>query len=338
MHPIMKTVRTAVANEEQDGTQCPIDCGIANKGDGAFSMRKQQRDDRVPVSAAPPVDVFRSPSPKMSEERDLMYHSGNAIDIDTNRKLEVKDFSPDIPGSSAANRHIQAAELYRNAKYTKDVETWAHDTFIATCRQLLRRPAVPLGLLYLTDFLHNYVQHPPRHELAIQFVAIQQHVENSVLRRLLSRISEKNDKGQLTQQWFMDLVQVLEMIVEEETSVSTQLSAICVACNRLALHFAKKASGGHYPTADKLAKTNVYFRRIITAVLALADSLGCYERNTVPRQPLKRSKRMVESGDDTYMFSLRNALEGPETDDEDNLSQDYSSDSDDYQDSKLRLE
>lgn len=317
MHPIMKNLRSTVANVESDGPQRTLDCGIANTGDEAFTLRKQHREDRLPTGPPTPVDVFRSPSPKMSEERDLLYNAGNSISIDTEKVLKPVDFKPDLPSTSPAQRHMQAAELYRNSKYTKDLETWAFDTFLYTCRQLLARPSTKLGLLYLNDFISNFIDHPPRYELAMQMLAIQQHIQQPALQRLFMKITDKNEKGELTQMWLIDLINVLEMILEEESSLNNQLSAVNVACNKLSLHFAKKACGGHYPSADKLAKTSVYFQRIITSILTLAESLGCYERNTVARKPLKRVKREKETSDEAYMFSLKTALEGIDTDDND---------------------
>ncbi|UJZ92506.1 52K protein [Barthadenovirus sternae] len=324
MHPIMKNIRSTVSNCEGDGSQRIIDCGIANKGDEIFELRQQQRDDKNTTNSTLPeaVDIFRDPEPKMSEERDLVFKSGLSLDVDKGRKLEPNDFKPDVIGSNSALRHMQAAEMHRNSSHTADLEIYAHDMFMITVRQLLKHPSTKLGLLYLCDFLDNYVNSKPTHELAVQMVTLQHHIDSPVLRRIFSKINCRDDKGNLTQQWILNLINVIQMIVEEEMSVSSQLCGIGVACNKLALHFAKKASGGHYPTADKLAKTSTYFRRIIVAILNLAKSIGCYERNTTPRLPLKKSHREVETGDDAYMFSLTTALEGPESDEEDTVSED----------------
>lgn len=313
----MRNIRSSVATGDTDGPSQTIDSGIATKADEAFQLRKQQREERLNTSLPPATDIFRDDNPKMAEERDLLFNSGKVMKVDSKRVLEPKDFVPDMVGSNAAQRHMQAAEIKRNASHTMDLEMWSHDTFINTCRQLLVKPSTKLGLLYLSDFIHNYLDHPPKHELAVQMVAIQQHVQSGSLRRLLVRIADKNSNGDLVNGWLVDLIDVLEMIVEEEHSLKGQLSAIGVTCNKLSLHFAKKACGGHYPTADKLAKTGMYFKRIIVQVLVLADSLGCYERNTVARLPVKKSKREIETGDDTYMFSLKSALEGPDSDEED---------------------
>lgn len=324
MHPIMKNIRSTVSNCEGDGSQRIIDCGIANKGDELFEIRQQQRDDKNATNSNIPdaIDVFRDPEPKMSEERDLLFKSGLSLDVNKQRVLEPDDFKPDILGSNVAMRHMQAAEMQRNSSHTADLEIYAHDMFMRTVRQLLRHPSTKLGLLYLCDFLDNYINTTPSHELAVQMVTLQHHINSNVLKRIFSKINIKDEKGNFTQKWLINLINVLQMIVEEEMSISSQLSGIGVACNKLALHFAKKASGGHYPSADKLAKTSTYFRRIIASVLDLAKSIGCYERNTTPRLPIKKSSREVESGDDAYMFSLTNALEGPESDEEDILTED----------------
>nr|WMQ77645.1 52KDa [Zoothera dauma adenovirus] len=321
MHPIVKNVSSAL-NDKDVERQRVVDCGIANKRDEDFRLRKQQRDDRITSSPPEPVNIFSDSEPKMAEERDLLYKSGNDIEIDTSRQLTAEDFKPDLPGSSVASRHMDAAELYRNAKHTASVERWAHDSFMITCRQLLKRPSTRLGILYLCDFLHSYVENPPRHELAVQMVAIQQHVENGYLRRTLNSIGEKNENGDLKQGWLLELIRVLQLIMEEESKLSNQLAALSVCCNKLSLHFCKKACGGRYPTSDKLSKTNVFFRRLIIAILVLSDKLGCYERNIVPREPKRKVMREIETSDDVYMLNLKNALEGPESDEDD-----FSSDS-----------
>lgn len=315
MHPIMKSMRSSIEKGEPDVT---LDCGIAQKGDDAFEARAQMARDKSNATSLPqPKDLFRDPEPKMSEERDLMYNAGNVLALDTNRRLRPEDFVPDMPGSNAALRHMQAAELHRDAKHTRSLEQWAHDSFMAHSRLLLAKHSTKLGMLYLSDFLHMYVTSPPRHELAMQMVAIQQHTDSAPLRRILKNITSKNQSGELANQWFIDLLEVMQLIVEEESSLSTQLAAMGVVCNRMALHFAKRACGGRYPTADKLAKTSVYFRRIMMALLVLSDKLGCYERNTVPRKSRRRADRYVEEDDASYMFSLKSALEDPESDEND---------------------
>lgn len=316
MHPIMKSMRSSLAKGDAEEV---VDCGIAQKGDEAFAGRAQMSRDKRSSHVEPPKakDLFRDAEPKMAEERDLKYHAGNAIQLDRNKCLTPTDFSPDFPGSNAAMRHVEAAEMQRDALHTRSLEKWAHDSFMAHARVLLCKHSTRLGMLYISDFLQMYVSSPPRHELAMQMVAIQQHVDSPPLRRILKDITKQSSSGSLSNKWFLDLVEVLQMVLEEESSISTQLSAIGVVCNRMSLHFAKRACGGHYPTADKLAKTSVYFRRIIMALLVLADKLGCYERNSVSRRPKRKVDKDIEVGDETYMFSLKSALEEPESDEDD---------------------
>lgn len=315
----MKSMRSSFAKGDAEDV---VDCGIAQKGDDAFETRAQMsRDKRNSHVEAPKAkDIFRDSEPAMAEERDLKYHAGNAIELDRNKCLRPADFSPDFPGSNAALRHAEAAELQRDAVHTRSLEKWAHDSFMAHARVLLCKQSTRLGMLYISDFLQMYVTSPPRHELAMQMVAIQQHVDSPPLRRILKEITKQNANGGLSNKWFIDLVEVMQMVLEEESSISTQLSALGVVCNRMSLHFAKRACGGHYPTADKLAKTSVYFRRVIMSLLSLADKLGCYERNSVSRRPKRKADKDVEVGDETYMFSLKSALEEPESDEEDDES------------------
>lgn len=256
----------------------------------------------------------------MDEERDLAYHAGNAVKLDRERCFTPRDFEPDLPASNAALRHTMVADLQRDATHTRSLEKWAHDSFMAECRVLLTKHSTRLGMLYLSDFLHMFVGAPPRHELAMQMVALQQHADSAPLRRILRDVT-KREGEQLVNQWFLDLVEVIQMVMDEESRISTQLSAIGVVCNRMSLHFAKKACGGHYPTADKLAKTSMYFRRIILATLTLADKIGCYERNTVQRRGKRKADSRVEESDETYMFSLKHALEERESDEEDEASE-----------------
>lgn len=313
MHPIMKNLRNAL-----DGSDSPAaDRGIAQRGDANFDTRAQIAKDKSENFGLPPAtDLFREGEVKMEDERDLMFKAGESMKV-SEKVLEPDDFRPDFPGSNAALRHTQAAELKRNASHTRSLEQWAHDTFMADARALLVKHSTRLGLLYLNDFLEMYTHSKPMHELAVQLVALSQHTTNRPLQRLLKDIASRNDYGELSAQWYLDLLDVMQMIVEEEKDLRTQLSAIGVTCNRMALHFAKKACGGKYPSADKLAKTSMYFRRILIATLELCERIGCYERNSVPRRPRRAADTKMEDSDETYMFSLRRALEEHSNEEED---------------------
>ncbi|AAK13168.1 52K protein [Bovine atadenovirus D] len=327
MHPILQNFRSSLEDSSHaissSGTSELIDdknknfnVGIASKHDEETTLRETQRNDKIPKSKIHKIDVFRDEEPKMAEERDLIYNASNHISLNLDKKLEPEMFKPDFPGTNAAQRHIEAAEVHRNGNHTRDLEQWCHDTFVSHAKQLLLRPNLSLGMTYLDDFLQTYLEHSNSSELTFQLITLLSHTTEPTLRRLLSSVSQKDSKGNFKQQWLIDLVTCLYLIIRDEQNINERLSALLTTSNHLALYFAKKASGGFYPTADKLAKTHIYFKRIILAVLALADNIGSYNRNPHCRRPLKKSKLEVEPSDDSYMFSLKGALETPESDEE----------------------
>ncbi|QEJ80753.1 52K protein [Amniota adenovirus 1] len=318
MHPAIKAVSEF----------SPVDCRdfgndssyglVADASSESFKARKQSRIESIPHSAPEPKNVFADDvGRKPDETRDLEYKSGLAMRVDTNRVLKEEDFKPDINGSNAAMRRMEACDIKRNAVHTKDAEMWLHDQFMESCKQLLSRPSVELGIVYLGDFIRNYVDRPPNHQLAVQMVLLQQHAD-PCLKRILDSIKPPSEgSSNNASEWFVDLVGVLEMVVEEERTAESRASAACVIVNKLSLYFAKKASGGSYPTADKLSKTNIYFKRVIISCLKLADRIGCYDRDITARpKRVSRSRRILEPTDAEYLFNLESALEGSESDED----------------------
>lgn len=324
MHPILKNIRSTVEHSSpapsgpsQRTEADMVSCGIASSGDDSDILRHKQREDRIPPSSVPVVDVFRDNSKRyMQDERHLQYHAGHAMDLDKNRILDVDDFIPDFAGTNEGQRRLQASEIYRNSKHTQDLEQWAFDTFVDHVRQLILRPETALGLLYLNDFLDTFVDKQPSHALIMQMITLQNHTHDPTLRRSLGKITDKTPKGSYVYQWLLDLISVLDMIFRDEHSVRERITAILTAINHISLHFAKKASGGHYPSSDKLAKTHAYFKRIVLAILSLSDSIGCYGGTVTPVRAPKRCHSQLENSDETYMFSLKGALESPDSDEE----------------------
>ncbi|QSV39476.2 52K [Bovine adenovirus 7] len=319
MHPILQNLRTSLDTADSPGIVNIADCegcvGIASKPDEQTKFRRSQRDDRLPKAQIPLEDIHSDPEPKMAEERDLQYKASNVIKLDENKVLKSDDFKPDFPSSSPAQRHIEAAKIKRDGDYTRSLEQWSHDTFISHCKQLLTRPCTSLGIIYLDDFLQTYLEHSNSSSLNFQLFTLINHVNEPMLKRLLKSISDKNEKG-FVNQWLIDLITCMYLILRDEKDLDNQISALLITSNHLALHFAKKASGGLYPTADKLAKTHIFFKRIILGILALAESIGSYTKNPVSKRPVKKSKTEIEPSDQMYMFSLKGALEAPESDDE----------------------
>lgn len=289
---------------------------VAGSTTDDFVARKKCRLEAMPTEPVRPVDVFRDGGVKPDERRDLEYKSGNMMTLDTERVLTPRDFEPDVTGSNSAMRRMEAAEIKRNAVNTKDLEAWAHDYFMDTCFQLISRVSVELGIVYLSDFVRNYVDRPPSHALATQMVLLQQHAD-SCLRKILGSLGSDPTSGKTTGAWYVDLVGVIELIIEEERTPASRVSALGVAVNRLALHFAKKACGGTYPTADKLAKTGVYFRRVIAETLVLADRISCYDKYYSNVKPVSKVRAVQEQDEASYLFSLRSALDSTDSDTED---------------------
>lgn len=319
MHPAIKAVSDFSPYEENYGPGNESSYGVAGDSNSeSFKARKRTRIESVPTSAPEPKNVFTDAmGTKTEESRDLEYKSGLAMNLDNDRVLESRDFAPDMKGSNPAMRRMEACDLKRNAVYTYDTETWAHDQFMESCRQLLAKPSVELGIVYFGDFVRNYVDRPPNHQLAVQMVLLQQHAD-PCLRRILSALkSTASENKPHASDWFVDLVGVLEMVVEDERTPKARAAAACVIVNKLSLHFAKKACGGNYPTADKLSKTNIYFKRLVVSCLKLADRIGCYDRDITarPRRPTK-SRRLLEPTDAEYLFNLESALEGSESDED----------------------
>lgn len=334
MHPILKNIRSTVEHASSALTEPPkqdtgylnlagsspdnlVACGIASAGDSHDLMRYKQREDRLPSASVPVVDLFRDKTHQYKEdERHLQYHAGASMELDKSRLLDVDDFRPDFQGTNVAQRHMQAAEVKRNSNHTRDLEEWAFDAFVDHARQLVLRPQTALGVLYLHDFISTFLEHPPTHELVMQLLTLQNHTSDPTLKRNLSKIIDRSANGDLVYQWLIDLIAVIHMIFRDEQTVRERLTALLTTVNHISLHFAKKASGGRYPSSDKLAKTHTYFKRIVLAILSLADSIGCYGRNPGSLKHPKRAHIMPETSDESYMFSLKGALESPDTDEE----------------------
>lgn len=320
MHPILKHIRSSPDQGQngggsEDGATAEVHCGIASTGGREEHQRSKQREDRQPKPGVPTTDIFRDERNVYGDgERDLQFKSSRCIDLDPS-PIQLDDFAPDVAGSRAS-RQMEAAKLVRNGNHTRDVERWQHDSFVSHVSQLLKRPFTGLGVLYLSDFLSTYVELPPNHAMTMQLVTIINHTGEPTLRRLLHSIGEKDQDGHLKNDWLVQLVHIVEMIFKDERADEKRLTAILTVANELALNFAKKASGGQYPTTDRLSKTLTYFRRIILATLSLAESLGCYTNNCCARKPEKRCKTTREPGDESYMFSLKGALEAPDSDEE----------------------
>ncbi|AAA84973.1 52K [Ovine adenovirus 7] len=327
MHPILQNLRSSLETpdlssnspgtsnkNEKDEFEPAV--GISSKPSDEFNMRRSQRDDNLPKSQIPVVDILHDKNPKMAEERDLMYKSSACIKLDDSKQLKTDMFRPDFAGTSPAQRHIEAAELKRNGSYTRSLEQWTHDSFISHVKQLLSRPFISLGITYLDDFLQTYLDHTESSSLNFQLFTLINHCSENTLKRILKHISKKNEKNQYVNQWLIDLITCIYLIIRDEQNVTEQVNALLVTSNHLALHFAKKATGGFYPTADKLAKTHIFFKRIILGILSLAESIGCYTVNPYCKNPLKKSKVEVEPSDEMYMFSLKGALEHPDSDED----------------------
>lgn len=327
MHPILKHIRSSpdprqqsgggVSGGEDSGGACAaeVHCGIASTGGREDQQRAKQREDRQPKPGVPATDLFRDDKNVYGDgERDLQYRASRCVELDR-APVRVEDFAPDVAGSRAS-RQMEAAKLVRNGNHTRDVERWQHDSFVSHVNQLLLRPFTSLGVLYLSDFLNTYVDLPPNHSLSMQLVAIINHTNEPTLRRLLQNIGERDAEGRLKNDWLVQLLNIVEMIFKDERANEKRMTALLTVANELALNFAKKAGGGQFPTTDRLSKTLTYFRRIILSVLALADSLGCYTNNCCARKPEKRCKTTAEQGDESYMFSLKGALEAPDSDEE----------------------
>lgn len=333
MHPILKNIRTRLCTGEggvgetgdhlvfPDGAS---GAGIATAPHHDHETRAQVLDDKLPPARVEREDVFRSPARRRAEERDLRYHSGKAVRMAGVQKIGPEDFAPDAPGSSRAARLIEAAELRRNAQHTDSLERWAYDAFVNSCRVFLLRGHTGLGMMYLHDFIQTFLAAPPSHALTAQWLTLQHHIESAPLRRAFSLLNEKAADGRPTQQWLVDLVAVLNLILREGgMTLQERLAAISTTCNQLSLHFAKRACQGGYPTADKLSKTNTYFRRTITSILALCEALGRYQTTPVTPRPRKRARQELEDSDASYLFSLERALEEPESDEEDDEDDGY---------------
>lgn len=315
-HPILKNIRCSpdrVSHYAEERPATASGCGIASDGGRETQLRTTQREDRAPKAIGPGVDLFRDPSSRMDEERDLRYKSAAAIAL-TEEKVSPEHFDPDLCGS-AGQRLMEASKLHRDGMKTRDAERYQHDTYVKHLLQLICRPDTALGMLYINDFFCTMLEQAPSHSHAMQHMVFLNHTTEPTLRRLLKNITDKDEEGNLKNQWLLSLMGIMDMIFRDEHSPKEKLTALLTVTNELALSFSKKATGG-FPTTDKLAKTHTYFRRIILGLLSLAESLGCYKHNYVVPRAQKRAKTEVEPSDESYMFSLKGALEAPESDED----------------------
>ncbi|QJR83090.1 52K [Bearded dragon adenovirus 1] len=327
-HPLLKNLRRSPEGQaEAEDPEEPVaagtsssSCGIAAPRSAVEARVRFREDGKAPKARLPQVDLFRDPEPYMEEERDLRYRASGCLNLPPEVMTEV-DFQPDEVGNRAI-RQLEAAKLKRSGEFTRDAEKWQHDLFQSSVRQLLLRHNTPMGMLYLSDFFNTFVDAPPSHALSMQHLTILNHVTEPTLYRALKEIDAKTKGGRLKKEWLLHLLEVLHMIFKEERTVSGRLTALMTACNEIALAFAKKACGGRYPSTDKFSKTLTYFRRLVVAILALAESIGCYAVNYAPPRAPKKAKLEVEPSDSSYMLRLEGALEAPESDEEWNERED----------------
>lgn len=302
----------------------PPTCGIAS-GAGIDQSRMLERD-AMRGASVPENNLFkdtRDVTPQNDYERDVMFKSGQAIEINRNRVLTPRDFEadPGDPTFSPAVNHIKAAELKRCAEQTAFNEEIRNNCHQARIKSSLCRPELPAGLYYLYDFVQTYVEHPDgRVKLNPQLMLVAQHAGNTVLAQRLWSIAE--DKNA----WLRDLIEMAYMIVNDAyMNHDQQLSAICTTVVELSMKYAKLAAKNGYPSMAQMAKAQEFFYRVMEAILDLGVQVGVYNNRPV-RFRQKHYSELPQMTDADYMFGLTQALENRPPQSEFEGEQDYESD------------
>lgn len=246
----------------------------------------------------------RDQIPQNDYERELMYRSGQELEIDRNRVLKPDDFvGPDQSFNPAVN-HLKAAELKRSAEQTsfnEEMRNVCHQTRLHTA---LTRRELASGLYYLYDFMQTYMEHPDgRVALNPQLALVAQHAGNSILAQRLWTLSD--DKNA----WLRDLIEMAYMIVNDHyMTTEQQLAAICTTVTELSMKYAKIAAKNGYPSMAQMAKAQEFFYRVMEAILDLGVEVGIYNNRPI-RYRQKRMSELPQMTDADYMFGLTQALE-----------------------------
>lgn len=290
--------------------------------------------DAARKGAIPEINLFKAKGdvvPQGDYERDVMYQSGQAIQLDRQRVLQPDDFvtsGPDPTFTPAVN-HMKAAELKRASEQTAFGEEMRNSCHQTRIRTALLRPELPAGLYYLYDFVQTYLEHPDgRVKLNPQLVLVAQHAGNTSLAQRLWTIAE--DKNA----WLRDLIEMAYMIVNDPMlTTEQQVSAVCTTVVELSMKYAKLAAKNGYPSMAQMAKAQEFFYRIMQSVLDLGVQLGVYNNRPVTFRQ-KRMSEIPQMTDAEYMFGLTQALENrpPQTEfstEADGLSE-FSGEEDEY--------
>ncbi|BCZ16697.1 encapsidation protein 52K [Aviadenovirus bubonis] len=282
-------------------------CGLAS-GAGLDEIRMRERD-LGRRAAVPDTNLFKEPRDKVPQndyERDAMYRSGKAIELDRGRVLRPDDFvgNDSDPSFSPAANHLRAAELVRSSEQTAFGEEMRNSCHQTRLRTALLRPEIAAGIYYLYDFVQTYMDHPDgRVKLNPQLVLVAQHAGNSMLAQRLWAIAE--DKNA----WLRDLIEMAYMIVNDPyLNTEQRLSAVCTTVVELSMKYAKLAAKNGYPSMAQMAKAQEFFYRVMQAVLDLAVQVGVYNNRPL-RYRQKRMSELPQLTDSDYMFGLTQALE-----------------------------
>ncbi|AFC40568.1 encapsidation protein 52K [Goose adenovirus 4] len=279
-------------------------CGIAS-GSGIDEFRSYERDVHR-AAQVPESNLFKDPRsviPQNDYEREAMYRSGQAIDVNRQRVLTPSDFEGD-PRFNPAVNHLKAAELKRQAEQTSFNEEFRNVSHQAKLRTALTRRELKAGIFYLYDFVQTYMDHPDgRVALNPQLVLVAQHAGNSILAQRLWAIAEDRNA------WLRELIEMAYMIVNDPyLSVQQQLSAICTTVVELSMKYAKMVAKNGYPSMPQMAKTQEFFYRVMEAILNLSVEIGVYNNKPVQYRQ-RRMSEIPQMSDSDYMFGLTQALE-----------------------------
>ncbi|AOW42068.1 encapsidation protein 52K [Pigeon adenovirus 2] len=286
----------------------PPVCGLAS-GAGLDAVRMAERDAHR-RGAVQETNLFkdtRDRVPQNDYEREMMYRSGQMIEVDGQRVLRPEDFVPmseEDPTFSPAANHIRAAELKRAARQTQfgeEMRNCRHQTRIRTA---LLRPELGAGIYYLYDFVQTYLEHPDgRVKLNPQLVLVAQHAGNTLLAQRLWAIAEDRNA------WLRDLIEMAYVIVNDPyLTTEQQVAAVCTTVVELSMKYAKLVAKNGYPSMGQMAKAQEFFFRIMQAILDLGVQLGVYNNRPVPFRQ-KRASDIPQMTDADYMFGLTQALE-----------------------------
>lgn len=301
-------------NESELGPIPAGGVGIASNplSEKAAIRRGIEEEQKKGSAVYPKPNILRDGPPTSADLRHLQYHSGLETIVEQDA-VQPEDFVNDMPGSSRGTRHVEAVMLKHRAESTVAQEKSFMTSFLNSTRDYLSRCETASGLYMLEDFINAFLNASDTGPLLAQLTLIRSHTTGGVLSRTFADLKNKGNM------WCVDLIEMLDTIANDaDLTLRQMVSAVNITVTRLGTYYAKKASGNEYPTSDQVMKSITFFCRAVTALLGLAQTLGCYSTGMVPRRPRAPLAGHVsaprEMSEREFMVNLQDALESSRDD------------------------